>query len=68
MIYIKDFFIYNYLQADFFLQHGLIPKQIGKGNQDDIYVRYTRNEKSEKVFDEWKEIKYGIDARPPREI
>ena len=66
MINIKDFFIYNCLQADFFLQHGLIPKQIGKGNKNDIYIRYTRNSKSEKVFDEWKEIKYGKDTRPPK--
>ena len=64
----KDFFIYNYLQADFFLQHELKPIQIGKGNKDDIFVRYARNDKSEKVFDEWKEIKYGKDTRPAREI
>ena len=64
----KDFYLYNYLQSDFFLQHGLSPIQIGKGNKDDIFVRFIRDDKSELVFNEWKERKYGIDTRLPREI
>ena len=64
---LKDFFIYNYLQADFFIKNGLCPVGCGKGGKGDIFVRFRRDEEAERVFYEWRKLKYGEETMPPRE-
>jgi hypothetical protein len=51
----KYFYIYNPLQANFFVINGLAVLEIGKGNQGNIYIKFLRNEKSEEVFSRWVE-------------
>jgi len=47
------FYIYNLVQANFFLMNGLTAMEVGKGNRGDVYVKFARNAKSEEVFDRW---------------
>lgn len=50
----NDFYIYNPVQADFFLSKGLVPTKIGVGDKDKkVFIKFSRNEESNKVFDEW---------------
>jgi hypothetical protein len=54
MIDIKEFFyIYNVKQADFFVKNNLQPIEIGKGNSQAVYIKFLRNDDSNKVFDMW---------------
>lgn len=55
----KYFYIYNYIQAKYFIDNGLQIVDIGKGSKGDIYHKFVKNEQSEKVFFEWKRRKYG---------
>ena len=55
----KYFYIYNYKQAKFFIDNGLTVIDIDKGKKNDIYHKFIRDEKSEKIFMEWKKNKYG---------
>jgi len=48
----RDFYIYNPAQANFFLQKGLVPVEIGK-LKGSVYIKFLRNVKSEEVFGEW---------------
>lgn len=48
----RDFYIYNPVQANYFLQRGLIPVEIGKLKRS-TYVRFKRDSYSEEVFTEW---------------
>jgi len=51
----KDFYIYNITQAQFFLDNGLCPVRVGRGNRHgDYFLQFVRDEKAEKVFDAWK--------------
>ena len=59
---IEYFYIYNFVQAKFFINNGLKVIEIGKGSKGDIYHKFIRDEKSEKVFYEWKRRKYGDKA------
>lgn len=52
----KFFYIYNPLQANFFLMNGMHVLEIGKGKQGHVYVKFPRNEKSEEVFGRWVEL------------
>jgi hypothetical protein len=51
----KYFYIYNAVQANFFLLNGVPVLEIGKGNQGNIYIKFPRNEQSETVFSRWVE-------------
>lgn len=62
----KDFYIYNYLQADYFIKKGVLPVGCGKGSKGGIYVRFKRDKKSEDVQELWLKEKYGDSPRPPR--
>lgn len=53
MIDVNDFYIYNMTQAQYFLDYGLCPVEVGKGRKGDMYLRFTRDSKSNKVFDLW---------------
>jgi uncharacterized protein (DUF1919 family) len=57
-------YCYNPTQANYFLQNGLVPLEIGKGNKGDIYVLFSRSEKFEEIFSKWsqrgKEMKSAI--------
>lgn len=58
----KCFYIYNPTQANFFYQNGVKIIEIGKGKKDDVYVKFTRDDASEKVFSEWIEKKKDIQS------
>lgn len=47
------FYIYNIKQASFFLKNGLIPIDIGIGNQKEVFIKFIRDLKAEKIFIEW---------------
>lgn len=53
------FYIYNFLQAKYFIDNGLTVIEISKGSKGDIYHKFLRNEQSERIFYNWKEKKYG---------
>ena len=56
----KDFFyIYNFKQALFFIQNGLIPIDIDKAKNGDVFHKFIRNEETENIFMKWKKLKYG---------
>ena len=47
------FYIYNPMQANFFVMNGVPVLEINKGKKGDVYVKFPRNEKSEEVFERW---------------
>jgi hypothetical protein len=50
----KDFYIYNMIQSNFFLSRGLSPVEVGFSSKNKkVYLKFIRNEASQKVFDEW---------------
>lgn len=49
----KDIFLYNMSQAQFFLDHGLCPIGISRGNQGDVYVKFEHTEAAEEVWQKW---------------
>ena len=49
----KYFYIYNQRQADFFYKSGLEIIEIGRGKQGDTFIKFEKNEESQKVFTEW---------------
>jgi hypothetical protein len=49
----KYFYIYNPIQSTFFLEMGIPALEVGKGKKGDFYVKFPRNEESEKVFSLW---------------
>ena len=59
---LKYFYIYNYKQALFFIQNGLKVIDIDKGKENQIYHKFIRDDKSEQIFMNWKQIKYGDKA------
>lgn len=54
----KYFYIYNFKQAKYFLDNGLQVLEIAKGNSNDVYHKFVRDENSEKIFMSWKQEKY----------
>lgn len=56
----KYFYIYNIEQADFFIKNGLQVNSVGKGKKNDIYLKFVRDEESEKVFSLWVQSKNKI--------
>ena len=65
----KFFYIYNMRQAQFFINNGLPLLEIGRGYKGDIYHKFLRDERAERVFEMWKnhadgtceEVKNGKD-------
>lgn len=51
----KYFYIYNPIQANFFVLNGVTVLEIGKGNQGHVYIKFPRNDQSEEVFSRWVE-------------
>jgi hypothetical protein len=49
----KYFYIYNPIQANFFVLNGIQVLEIGKGSKGNIYVKFPRNVQSEEVFSRW---------------
>lgn len=49
----KDFYIYNLEQANFFLQKGLVPIEVGLGTMKTMFVRFRRDDEAERVFTQW---------------
>ncbi len=41
------------MQAQYFLDNGLCPVKIGKGSRGDVFLQFVRDEKADKVFDDW---------------
>jgi len=57
------FYIYNLVQANFYISNGIKPLEVGKGNRGDIYLKFPRNEKSEEVFSRWIETGKEINGK-----
>lgn len=53
------FYIYNFKQALFFIQNGLIPIDIDKAKNGDVFHKFNRDKNSEDIFMKWKKEKYG---------
>lgn len=49
----RDVFVYNLMQAQFFLDCGLCPIAVGKGRYGGVFLRFERNEPTERVFQRW---------------
>lgn len=49
----KYFYIYNFEQAQFFIKNGLEVLEIGRGKRGDVYHKFLRDDKANKVFDKW---------------
>lgn len=50
----KEFYyIYNYEQANFLLQKGIIPVEFGKSNKGFMYLKFEKCEKTERVMNIW---------------
>ncbi len=60
------FYIYNLSQARFFLRQGLRPIDIGIGNKKEVFIKFLRDEESEKVFTQWIKRKDKTDMREGR--
>lgn len=54
MIRMSDFYyIYNQRQADFFYKSGLEIIEIGQGSKGDTFIKFRKDGKSKKIFDDW---------------
>ena len=49
----RYFYIYNIKQAQFFLQNGLMPVDVGMGVEKDVFIKFVRDEQAENVFNQW---------------
>lgn len=49
-----DVYVYNLVQAQFFLDCGLRPVAIGRGKHGDVFLRFKRNEATEEAFQRWR--------------
>lgn len=47
------FYIYNFEQAQFFINHGLEVIEINRGKKGDIYHKFLRDKKANEIFDKW---------------
>lgn len=51
---IKEFrYIYNMKQANFYIQQGLIPMEVGTGEKQDVYIKFKDSERLQEVFKKW---------------
>lgn len=50
----KYFYIYNYEQASFMVKEGLPVIDVGKGNKNDIYIKFLRDNDAENIFKKWR--------------
>lgn len=50
----KYLYIYNVKQNDFFVNNGLHPINVGKGESGSVYLKYIRDEKAETILTLWK--------------
>ena len=48
-----DAYVYNLVQAQFFLDCGLHPVAVGKGKYGDVFLRFKRDEATEEAFQHW---------------
>ena len=58
----KYFYIYDFKQALFFINNGGCLLEIAKGDKGDIFHKFPRDKKHEKLFMDWKWQKYGDSA------
>lgn len=49
----RDIYLYNISQAQFFLEHGLCPKGVSKGQKGDVYLKFEHTEAAEAVWQLW---------------
>ncbi len=56
----KKYYIYNLEQANFLLQKGITPCEVGKGHKH-IYILFPTTKEVEQAIDEWK--KQGFDMK-----
>ena len=49
----NDIYLYNLAQAQFFLDHGICPVAIGRGNSGMIFLKFKRDAATEEVFQNW---------------
>ncbi|UZW14340.1 hypothetical protein OSC52_00265 [Clostridium pasteurianum] len=57
---IKEFrYIYNMEQANFYIQNGLVPVEVGTGAKKDVFLKFKDGEELQMVFKLWMERKYS---------
>lgn len=49
-----DVYVYNLVQAQFFLDCGLRPVAVGRGKHGDVFLRFKRDEATEEAFQRWR--------------
>ncbi len=60
-----DVFIYNLVQAQFFLDCKLCPVAVGRGKHGDVFLRFRRDSATEKAFQRWNEYAQQMKSRWP---
>jgi len=50
----RDVYVYNLVQAQFFLDCGLRPVAVGRGKHGDVFLRFKRDEATEEAFQRWR--------------
>ena len=49
-----DVYVYNLVQAQYFLDCGLRPVAVGRGKYGDVFLRFKRDEATEEAFKRWR--------------
>lgn len=51
---IKKFrYVYNILQADFYIQNGIKPCGCGVGQYGDVFIKFKDSKELQEVFSSW---------------
>lgn len=53
------FYIYNPYKANHFIQNGVIPIEIGRGQKGEVYFKYKKTEESSILNEQWNQIIAG---------
>lgn len=50
------FYLYNPVKANYFIQNGINPIEIGRGAKGEIYFKFKKSEETKILNEKWNEI------------
>jgi len=50
----NPYYIYDLIQVNWMLEQGCIPLQVGKGEKDDVFLKFPRTPEVEEIVYKWK--------------
>jgi len=50
----NPYYIYDLVQVNWMLEQGCIPLQVGKGEKNDVFLKFPRTSEVEEIVYKWK--------------